>query len=363
MNSSPATAGSAIVMPVRRAVPSRTEICDAAERAHYWNVLLSQWQLSPRVKHFPGANPISIERRDLHLLRDEEYLVALKTDGVRYVLLLTMKLKEDEPIAIMVDRKMRMYEVEVWASEDYFRRGSLFDGELVQLDGVQDALEYVVFDVMRCRGESCTSMPYRDRLQVLHNTILVTGSDVNEDDIDMLIADEDRMYVRSDMCVLRASPKRCVPKRLAHTLWAERHRCSHLNDGLILTHNQSGVETGTSGKTYKWKPHHTVDVLINERGHVFANDRRSPKLVPVEAIDGRTVQLECNRLTEVLAARFPCIVECKVCVDGSVVRLVPDRERSDKQSPNTLMVIGATVVNAIENITADELCAVLRAAT
>jgi hypothetical protein len=54
--------------------------------------------------------------------------VAEKSDGVRYQLVLGTY--DNRGFAVMVNRRMQMYEVPIYANPDYFK-GSVFDGELV----------------------------------------------------------------------------------------------------------------------------------------------------------------------------------------------------------------------------------------
>ena len=122
----------------------------------YWACILQLWRLPSHISHFPGANPMSIEKSDFPRLSEEDYLVALKTDGVRHLLLLTTKPNSAEPIAIMIDRTKRMYEIEIWANEDFFEHGSLYDGELVW---EQNVLVYVVFDAFTQRAFDARTSP------------------------------------------------------------------------------------------------------------------------------------------------------------------------------------------------------------
>ena len=62
------------------------------------------------LKRFPGSQPVSVESGDIDKLRSNMFMVALKTDGVRFLLLMMML--DDEPRAIMISRSMDMHEIE-----------------------------------------------------------------------------------------------------------------------------------------------------------------------------------------------------------------------------------------------------------
>nr|UMO78765.1 mRNA capping enzyme, catalytic domain containing protein [Pandoravirus belohorizontensis] len=110
---------------------------DAAERGFY-----AAWGLAPRPRaddparrqplhrRNPGPNPISVSLAVLRDLNPDEYVVAEKTDGVRYALLLCGD-EAGRPMAVMIDRAGRKFEVAVRAAARFFGgTGTLFDGEL-----------------------------------------------------------------------------------------------------------------------------------------------------------------------------------------------------------------------------------------
>ena len=123
---------STIVETVLKIHPSNTIIHDECEKKYFWQMLLEFWKLPKSFKHFPGPNPVSMERTNFTRIREEDFMISLKTDGIRYLLILTTKPNSIEPIALMIDRAFNMHEVEIWANEEFFYNGCLFDGELVR---------------------------------------------------------------------------------------------------------------------------------------------------------------------------------------------------------------------------------------
>lgn len=344
------------VTQTRRLVPSASLIIDASERAHYWEQLLRYWRLPPHVQHFPGANPMSIEETDLARLERDDFLVALKTDGVRYLLLLACKPNSLDAIALMIDRTCAMYEVEIWANEDFFRHGSLYDGELVWESGV---LRFVVFDVVLAKGVYCGAMPYRERLEVLHNTILCASSAHHSDaSLEQMVAEECKLLARNNDHQLSVVPKRCLPKANLQLLWDERGASGHRNDGLIFTANAAPVETGTSANILKWKPHHSVDLLLDAAKALFANRNRSGDLEPLAAtLSDHAIRLVPNSLLAAVEPHLPCILEFVVRLVDGELQLFAERERTDKTAPNSVATIEATVRNVLEDISVADLLA------
>lgn len=356
MEASPAT-----VSAVRRVVPSATRVGSTQEQREYWSEVLSHWQLPQQMRHFPGPNPVSIERKDIAAIREDDYIVALKTDGVRYLLLLTISKASNEPMAVMIDRALNMYEVEVWANEAYFTKGTLFDGELVWDNG--GSLSFIIFDVVAISGQSCVEMPYRDRLQAIHSSVLCVDASYDDERVECMVGEEDKLIARNNDNRLRIYPKVCVPKAQAHTLWEQRLHCSHQNDGLILTRNAAAIGSGTSDSIFKWKPTHSIDLRGIFRAEVwsfFANENRSGNEVDVtEECGGYRMRYCENGLLETLRRRENCVIEFLIHIDGDGVLMTPERERPDKTTANTVRTILATFRNAIENIGDRELLACL----
>lgn len=300
---------------------------------------------------------MSIEGNDFERLKTDDFLAALKTDGVRHLLLMTTKPNSTDPIAIMIDRAKKMYELEIWANEDFFTRGSLYDGELVW---DRDSLAFIVFDVIVAKGVNCSRLSYRERIQILHTTILCVSSSHDDESIERMIAEEGKFLARNNESDLRIIPKKCVPKASLETLWSERGQSGHRNDGIIFTLNSAPVETGTSASILKWKPSHSIDVRIEwtaDAWEIFANSNKSSELVRLrDTHDGSRFRMDTtSRLLQAVRPRQPCIIECVLQLEGDDILLIPERERTDKTTPNTVHTIEATVRNTFENIGSDDL--------
>lgn len=345
-----------IVTQIRRLTPSASEITDDFEKAHYWSVMLQYWRLPGHIQHFPGANPMSLEESDFERLQTDDFLAALKTDGVRHMLMLTCKPNTNDPIAIMVDRARRFFELEVWANEDFFHEGSLYDGELVW---EADTLVFIVFDVVVAKGVQCSRLSYRERMMIVHNTVLCVSDSHSDESIEQMISEESKFLARNNDHALRIVPKKTVPKASLQTLWDERMTSGHHNDGVIFTLNSAPVETGTSASILKWKPSHSIDVRVDFDGvrwRLAANQNNSGDVVDMtDSVNGCQVTFHESKLLEAVRARIPCIIECLLEVVGDAITLIPERERSDKTSPNTMKTIEATIRNARENIHIDTL--------
>lgn len=348
------------VSQVHRLTPSHSEIVHETEKHYYWKLMLKLWRLPSHILHFPGPNPVSIEKKDSARLGTEDFLVGLKTDGVRNLLMLCTKPNSAEPIAVMIDRTRRIFEIEVWANEDFFEKGSLYDGELVW---EQTSLVYIAFDVMMAKGVPCMHLSYRERIQILQNTILSVSEHHEDDSVERMIAEECKFLARNNVHDLRIIPKTCVSKAEIGKLWQERQLCKHRNDGLIFTINSAPIETGTSMTILKWKPNHTIDLLFKLDGttwNFYANANHSNEHVLLSQTNLSMVLVE-SKLLCAIQAHLPCVVECVVRLQGEDMLLIPERERTDKTAANTLRTIEATILNVRENLNIQDLMTLVSA--
>lgn len=345
--------------------PSASEIgAGSDEHAQLIAKAMALFGVRARKPVFPGSQPLSIRRERLPELRGG-YMVSLKTDGVRYVLLLTRY--RGEPRAVMIDRLLKVYEVEVWGNDAFFN-DTMFDGELVWRHGEGSAprMMFLAFDLLCVQGSSCLSMSYADRVARMHRCILVgTPRCMPPQDLEQFLVDEDKLYAMNNMGDLQLLPKRVLHSSELLPVWEERGSASHLNDGLIFTPN--APHDGRPPPTFKWKAENTIDFLFDlASGCVSVCDRSA--VVPFESVslgEGAvyTVRPEPNQLTELIArsGQNKVILECLCGVDqaGRMVTLYPIKRRRDKTTPNSLYTARETLHNVIEDVRCEDIAAIL----
>ena len=148
----------------RALIPSLSRVDTRHETDHYWEVLHSFWGGRGHAHGFPGCNPKSLSRAALPALGARDYRIALKSDGVRYALLLTMR-PEGGAVALMIDRSRNMFEVEVIAPDRFFVNGTLLEGELVWRQPDERAMVFHVFDALRVAGDDVSAAGFAERLR------------------------------------------------------------------------------------------------------------------------------------------------------------------------------------------------------
>ena len=337
-------------------VPSMSRIEASHERDHYWKVMCTLWNLPPTSRKPPGCNPMSLSRARLPDLSAQTYGITLKSDGVKYYLLLTTRPVaavdgDVAPVALMIDRARNMYEVEVVAPEDYFVKGTLLEGELVWSQPNETELRYLVFDAACVKGECLATCRFDERLRRAEACTRWSEELAKTPDLlEARVLELDAIALVHFRPPLVMRPKHFVALQHAEKLWSARNDCGHRVDGLILQRYDTPYVHGTveDGSTFKWKEHSSVDLQRVSDGRLRAADAPLP-----ETLLGRRVVVETSRVAELAPAN--AILEYVVTVADGAVSLFPTRTRPDKTSANGLRVVVATVQDVVDAVTPAEL--------
>lgn len=318
---------------------------------------------------FPVQQPRSFRRRQLSEFAHQKLLVSLKTDGVRYLLLLTRY--AGEPRAVLIDRSMAVREIEVWANDDFFD-GTLVDGELVAERNVCGSVSdlFLAFDLYAIRGSALRSRVYSDRIGELFN-ILLSPSDCIDDveELTNAVTEGRKICAAPDTCLRIVSKAVMCATYTAH-VWEQRGASSHMNDGLIFTPDVA-VDLVCPSYVLKWKPLNTIDVMLlvtkNKSPSILVRHSTVARVTnAVDMGEGRKLRfvLDSNVILESLIeqghVRF--VVECACLIKGSVVFITPIRPRLDKDAPNHIHVVKETLHNVMENLEIREIIDALRCA-
>lgn len=333
----------------RALIPSFSVVDSAAEVEHYKTELRRLW--GSKGSSFPGSNPVSMSREGLGHLKHGEYLISLKSDGVRYVLLCTTRPgTDDDGVALLIDRAWNMYEVEVVAPADFFLKRTVLEGELVweQPDGVR--MLYLVFDCIVCKGALMTQKSFYERLEcaqsVTKSSAELSALPTNQVE-EMALETDSIVFVHYEPQVV-CKPKRFIAIEHALHLWESRADADHRVDGIIANRATDPYVCGSAlhGCAFKWKEFSTVDV----QGVPPALRLRDAPLP--SRVAGRSVELLPSHI---VAPGDDAIVEYLVTVTETEVRLFAMRLRSDKLDANTLRVFELTVQDVSDHVSVCEL--------
>jgi hypothetical protein len=282
-------------------------------------------------KRYPFGNPMSIERKDVPLVKRVGVWVAEKTDGVRVCLLLTTT-SENVTAAYLMDRNCTVYGCPLGASKSMFK-DSLFDCEIVGApagNAGSDAWTLVVFDVAVLKGDpGIGHQPLSARLKALETVI---GTQVS----------------------VRIPGVMAVPKPMYYMALPDK--ASGLpSDGYILTAEGAPVSRpGSARDVWKIKAHHTIDLLVGPEKTLWCGD--SGDLVALASLR----YPDLPSLPHCLQAGDPRVAE------GTIVELEPRgtasamvlafvRVRSDRTTPNNLGCVVSTLKSVVDNVRVEDI--------
>lgn len=266
----------------------------------------------------PGPNPVSIERKDFEKLKTKKYVIAEKTDGVRFIMMFTRLF--GFKVCTIIDRSMAAYLVPLKSIPRVLFQGTIFDGELT----------------IDKHGRKCF---------ILFDAVVVSGVTVSQLDLSSRL-----IAMRRSLKDFKMSPTDPVELRLkawtelsdivaAKTKIEEAGKIYH-TDGVVLAPKDDPVVYGRNFDFFKMKPQgtHTVDfILMDNNGTIGIYDPRSKRDVAIGKV-------ACNYQAGI-------VVECEIV--NNVWRVVG--VRTDKKQSNDMLTYEKTMLNIRENIKLDEL--------
>jgi len=338
-------------------------------------IISKAWGFNKTIQYNPAPNPVSLERKHLGYLKSNiaNYVVAEKSDGVRYLLVIGNY--ERKAFAVMVNRRMQMYEVPIYAHPDYFESGSVFDGELVieTTPHLQQTRQmFLVFDACMVKGETFIEYPFLNRYKTINTIFDLHNKDILNDEISKWdnvafteARDNNKIVCLGNHMALGFKPKPAVPMSNLGSLWRSLSTLQHPSDGLILTPTPTPILTGTHNTMFKWKSSHTIDLWVD--GSYVKGMWHYDVFYLDDAVkeNGQTMGLFVSNTPLLIKTakyfgdknrtQFSLLGEFQCKFDGEKVWCILERWRKDKNTPNNKTVIERTLVNVKENILVDEL--------
>jgi hypothetical protein len=332
--------------------------------------LVAAYHAAWGAKAVPGRNPapqpVSLERRHLPLLKEAAYVAADKSDGVRMCLFLSRAAGREH--AVLVDRKLTLYQVPVAASRRCFD-GSLFDGELLWTTAPDGSRwqTFLVFDAVAWRGDggAIGCEPLTRRLELIRHTFDLGCEEIVGADAAQAKAKEGKVICGGNAHGLAFRPKQCFSLEMLPTLLRQLPHLPYRSDGIVLTPVDEPVRTGTHETTFKLKWRHTLDLQVNlatrqvflGAGGVAHNERLS---LEAAELGLRMASGFWEALRGALApsdSPVGMIVECEVDPTGQTLGFLGVRR--DKTHPNSLRTAERTLRSLKEGLGPEELMAEL----
>lgn len=349
-----------------------------------------------------APNPVSFERKHISVVQDKSYVVLEKTDGNRYCLFLGT-LKNGTKFSVFVDRVFDIYDVFMMAQASIYQ-GTLVDGELVEEEeyGVKGHI-YLVFDVMCVEGEPCLNVPYHVRM--MHAKRLFRMYEEGEEETHRFTQNVDKWDEFAMTCVqeqgkimssgsnLYALDVRCKPyfhSRFVATLLRKTNIATwkHKTDGIILMPMDDPIRLKTHYGMFKWKQEHTVDFLFQvelmagslltppqwvwkpfyqskDRVHIDHPILVEGVVYSFTVIESKEKSSAQRKLIKAGFHQRTFVAECRIAViesanQGNYIEISVARLRPDKKEANSEYTVSRTILNVKENISASELCVILK---
>lgn len=270
---------------------------------------------------FPGAQPISLELKDIATIKRNEYWICPKLDGERFFLI-----SRYEQI-FLINRNMEFTPVKLTVNPYILKKGIILDGEL--LPG-----HFVIHDAIEVLGKNVKMLDF-DKRWASANSIM-------------------KMFGEGDFKVTLKSFWK--PNQLPQMIkWMESNKIP--TDGIVLYPLKGPIGYKTQMNFFKWKPpgHHTIDFIVRKCSNTMASlitwsKSRETEFSKIQLLDFQNV------------TNFNpdgCVVEFNTLLDNGNTIFVPIKVRSDKPIGNNLYTVRKTILNVKENITIDKLISLL----
>ncbi|XP_077869610.1 mRNA-capping enzyme-like [Saccoglossus kowalevskii] len=194
---------------------------------------------------FPGSQPVSMDRQNIHFLHNKPYKVSWKADGVRYMMLI------DGPGEIyMFDRNNAVFAVPQLVFPQRKQNGhiknTLLDGEMI-IDKVnqQSVPRYLIYDIITFEGQPVGKTDFERRLLCIHKEIIGVRHEWMK---------QGRIDRTREPFGIRAKPFWDVTTAVKLVDGKFAQECGHETDGLIFQPVPDAYEAGRCQQTLKWKP-------------------------------------------------------------------------------------------------------------
>lgn len=279
-------------------------VSEASAKKLVLKTIADAYGIRRELTHNPCAAPTSLLRSHLPQVQNG-YVVAEKSDGVRYLFVFT-RLKKLH-FACLVDRALCMFQVEVRAPTTLFE-GSVFDCELVQ--GIKGP-KLLVFDLLHLRGASLRKQTFTRRYAKMTQFV------------------GEHKLTCAQFPVLAKS---FVP--LTDIALIDVGALGHESDGFILQPTDGQVVWGRDKHCFKWKYHPSIDVWFDGES--------------MTCLEGA---MPADSEWVLTGTPEPGLWECEATVarhDKRIVTLKPLRLRTDKKEANSRDTIEG-VVREIED--------------
>lgn len=263
--------------------------------------------------------PVNLLNKHIDILKNNDYLVGDKADGVRFLLVVA------NDSNYLVSRNETVYKLRANIFHADMFDNSIFDGELVLNKLTEGNRSYfIAYDVLAFKKSSLLKKKFDERYKTLF------GIEVNNNaDIGFIIKTFYKLeYVQSLV-------QNIIPNM------------PYKSDGLIFIRLSSSFVSGCNTGMFKWKraEEHTIDfnvVPINGAYSLYVSDKPDP-IYTLKDIHEQSIINYINHKTK---ENSKAIVEFMYFNNN----FIAIKQRDDKTSPNSFNTCQSTLESIKENI-------------
>lgn len=278
--------------------------------------------------HFPGPQPVTVEKKDFETLKTKKYMVCEKSDGERYVMIL-LKI-DSKPMGFIINRNNEIYFVPAAFKKEVFE-GSIFDGEIIKTK--KGIWHYLIHDCVSYIGKSFVKETHYLRYACILDFILKRYSP----------KDSDCFLIKTKL-FYNYGPE--VDKTWEYI----KETTENEIDGLIFTPVDEPYTFDRQFSLLKWKTDHTMDLLVKKIGkkiNLYGVRKNTNYIFKTISEDHWSYLLITDFCTPA-QLKSGVIIEFNYVLNGEIFK--PYRMRSDKTIPNGELTINNTVKNIQESI-------------
>ncbi|KAI5608474.1 mRNA-capping enzyme [Silurus asotus] len=271
---------------------------------------------------FPGAQPVSMDRRNIHLLEQNGYKVSWKADGTRYMMLI-----DGRNEVHMIDRDNSVFHV---ANLEFpYRKdmrthlsNTLLDGEMIvdKVNG-QPIPRFLIYDIIKINGQPVGQCDFSRRLLCIEKEII---------------------FPRSEKIKMGQIDKTKEPFSVRNKPFFDLHAARKLLEGSFtsqVSHEVDGLifqpigkyKPGRCDEILKWKPpsHNSVDFRL--KISKVGGEGLIPQTVGLLYVGSYEMPFAQMKVTKDLKQYDNKIIECTFKNNTWVFM----RQRIDKSFPNS----------------------------
>merc|ERR1719187_3047842 len=197
-------------------------------------------------KGFPGAQPVSMDRKNISFLAEKPYMVSWKADGTRYMMLV-----DGENEEYFLDRDNCVFQVSGLTflhrkNQHRHIQDTVLDGEMV-IDTVngKKVPRFLIYDIIRYEGNEVGKCPFSTRLFCIEKEIVGARN----------------TYITQGLIDKNKEPFSIRKKEFwdvsdAFKLISDEFKAqlAHEPDGLIFQPSKDAYKAGREDSVLKWKP-------------------------------------------------------------------------------------------------------------